>query len=410
MKKLFFTVLTVLGIGSTAVAQDGFTVIQSENNLRGIAISSNGNYIVGSTYEGQSFMYDVQKNSVLTFGLEADARSVSDNGVATGYDVMAPYTFSADGTSAQLEQVGYGGIAESITADGKVIAGSTDWDDAIYATHACIWKDGQVEFLPEPTSEWLGFTNNGTAAQFISNDSSVIVGWIIDDLATFPCIVWRKNTDGSYSALPLGKRYYEPAYGNRPYWTFTATGLSRNGRYIALTVHAADWSAVVLPARYDLETDVLEVCSSENVEEGYSYMSSTIADDGTLVGYAESDNTRKGFIWKSGEPSLKLLAEEYPQISNMAMYDGYFHVPTDITPDGKKILGFGVNSESGAYETYVIDREKLSTGIDNVVSGNNGSNAEVARYTTEGKRIVSPTKGINILKIANGANRKVVVK
>lgn len=410
MKKKFLTVIAVLGISVAATAQEGFTVIESDVNLKGIAISGNGNYVVGSTDEGPAFVYDVQNKEVKSSGLDAEARSVSDEGVAVGYDNVYPYIFKADGTSQKLETKGDYGIAETITTDGKIIAGSTDWDDAQYVTHASIWEDGKLTMLPEPTSDWLGFTNNGTAAKFISDDASVVVGWIIDDLATYPCMVWRKNVDGSYSALPLGRRFYEPADGNRPYWTFNATGLSRNGRYIALSVQAVDRSAVVLPARYDLWTDSLEVCGQSGLDEGVYYYSSNIADDGTLVGYSEDSNTRKGFIWKSGESSLTMLADEYPSISKLAVYDGYFHVPTDITPDGSKILGFGVNTETGIYETYVIDRDKFTTGIESAVSGNAASETAVARYTTDGKKIERPSRGINILQMSDGKSRKVLVK
>lgn len=417
MRKLFLTALAITAAGTIATAQNGLTVIQSENNLQGLSISDNAKFVCGTTSgeDGSSFIYDTEsKNVILNSSVVGgDMRSVSDEGKAVGYgNGSVPYVLNADGTASALEYTGTGGIAETVTPDGKLIAGSTNWDQQQYSTHACIWQDNKVTYLPEPTTEWLGWTMNGTAAKYISKDGSVIVGWIIDDIATFPCIVWRKNVDGSYSALPLSRQYFDGGDGTRHYWNFNATGLSRNGRYIALTVQEPDYDEPTLMARYDLKNQTLEVMNADDagLSPTEGYLSSSIADDGTVVGVLQDvfNQTRKAVIWKAGEEKAKLLAEEFSAISKFAEYDESFHVPTGITPDGKNIVGFASNVDGG-YETYIFNIDEYSgpAGIGNAVNGDSDTKNVVARYTTDGKKIKSPAKGINILKMSDGKSVKV---
>lgn len=416
MKTLFLTTLAIAA-SSIVAAQNGLTVIHSDEYqmLQGLNISDNGKWVTGKIAQGPAFIYDVQNNKVTAAEGESEARCIADDGTAVGYgEGFLPYIFKTDGTSTKLETTGSGGLAETITADGKIIAGSTNWDAQMYSTHACIWQNDKMTYLPEPTDKWLGWTMNGTSAKYISNDGSVIVGWIIDDQATFPVIVWRKNMDDSYSALPLCRQYFDGGDGTRPYWNFNATGLSRNGRYIALTVQKAGWTEPTLPARYDLETQTLEVCEQDGLDLGETkgYYTSMIADDGTIIGYWQDvyNSIRKGYIWKAREAKPKLLAEEFPAISQFAEYDEYFHVPTGITPDGKKITGFA--AITGGYETYILDIDEYSssTGIENTVNDSKEEKTVVARYTTDGKKIKSSAKGINILKMSDGNSIKMNVK
>ena len=90
--------------------------------------------------------------------------------------------------------------------------------------------------LPEPANKWLGFTNNGTSAKYINGDGTVIVGQIIDDMSSYPVVVWHMNTDSTYSVDPICRKYFETGDGNKTYWLFSASAVSNNGKWIALTV------------------------------------------------------------------------------------------------------------------------------------------------------------------------------
>lgn len=75
-----------------------------------------------------------------------------------------------------------------------------------------------------------------------------------------------------------------------------------------------------------------------------------------------------------------------------------------------QVVAFIVNEE----EFYVINADKCDitgyeTGIASVAD-ELGTAGEVARYNAAGQQISAPQKGINIVKLANGTTRKVVVK
>lgn len=399
----------------SASGQNGVKVLTPEDgeghNLMGLQISGNGQYVCGASFEQQSFLTDV-KSGKFVFVDAVDGtelRGVSDGGVASGFIDDNPFTVDINGTQKTIGD--QAGIAEAITPDGKWIVGSSDWDEQ-YSTHACIWTaDGEKRSLPEPTAKWLGFQHYGTAAKYINEDASVICGWMIDNYASYPVIVWRQNEDGSYSADPISRNLFEPEFGDNPYLAIMATGISRNGKYIALTVNPNN-SSKTFPARYNVETDEIELADEASIPEYGMYMSGGIAEDGTLVGYIdEGYSSRQAFIWKAGEKEPVKLSEAYPAATKFTEYDAsMFHVASNITPDGKNILGFGINAD-GNMETYVFNvDEYASTGINNATTGNAGGSkpSKTAQYSIDGKKLPSMAKGINILRMSDGKSRKVM--
>lgn len=416
MKNLIFTFSFVMAAMS-ASAQNGVKVLTppadgQEHNLMVLSISSNGKYVCGGSLEIQSFLTEVSSGKfVFAEGtVSTELRGVSDAGVATGYKDDLPFTMDINGTQKNIGE--QNGIAEDITPDGKWMVGSSDWDQS-YNTHACIWDaEGNKKSLPEPTDKWLGFNIDGTAAKHISDDASVICGWMIDNWASYPVMIWRQNEDGSYSASPISRHLFEAEFeGDKPYLEISPVGLSNNGKYIALTVAPNDDSYKYFPARYNTDTDELEVVDAASIPDYGTYMAGAIADDGTLVGYTdENASTRQAFIWKPGEKTLKLLSEVYPDAKKLAEYDAsQFHCACAITPDGKTIAGFGTNAD-GLIESYVFNVDEYTSGINDATAENaaDGKPVTTARYATDGKKLPDMTKGINILRMSDGRSRKVM--
>ena len=58
---------------------------------------------------------------------------------------------------------------------------------------------------------------------------------------------------------------------------------------------------------------------------------------------------------------------------------------------------------------FMEELENITTGV-NVQTTDEGDVKEVARYTTDGQRISTPVKGINIVKMSDGTVKKVLVK
>lgn len=285
-----------------------------------------------------------------------------------------------------------------------------------YYEHACIWKDGKIEYLPEPTTEEMGFNVNGTSANFCSDDASVIAGYIADDLLTRPLIVWRLQDDGTYKCDPVCKDFFGRYEENteKPYFNFKAANISRNGKYAGVVV--SDDGAVSYMARLDLDTKQIEAFvpdGSGTVAAGTGSEVGGVADDGTIAGWYQTSMalapySRRACMWYPGSEEPVMLSAEY-DYDKLDEYDqaGY-NLLYDITPDGKRGVGLAYNLDY-EYETYVIDFKDGTSGISRATT-QAGSDVETARYTIGGARISTPVKGLNIVKKADGSVMKVMVK
>lgn len=390
------------------------------------AISSNHSYVTGPAIDADNsypgiFVYDWAADkieyaeAVDAFG--GDMRAVTDDGVSVGYNGPA-LTFSFDtGKSEPLAVPNETSscVARDITDDKSIIVGDF-YDNTLFISHACYWKNGLLTALPEPGTDEAGFEVNGTTADFVSADGSVIVGTIVDNFNTKPMILWRLQKDGTYKCDIVCKDYFHDSRtslsDDKPYRVFTPGGLSRNGRYISLSVADVN-STVQRMARYDLTTGTLADAPILNTDAGeMSCICTGIADDGTIVGYAlEGDfsmQNRLAAIWPGGEDYPKLLADDVPSVEEIGTYDLYkLNTVCDVTPDGRWVTGFAYTD--AGYESWILDRGENSSGINVSVDGSKECK-ETSRYTLGGMKIRQAVKGVNIIRMSDGTVRKVLVK
>lgn len=423
MKKILLTLAVIAAASSQSFAQNGLTVFTNPEDgmLELTAISPDGKYIAGSVYgKGQAFVADWKGGNFTYITATADQwgeiedaninlAKVNNNGKAVGYDGESAITFSITGDSLHLENPAY---AKDITDDGSFIVGNCDWDESYY-THACYWNDGVRTLLPEPTDSWATYVVNGTSAEFISEDGSIIAGYGQDDMATYPLLIWSRNRDNkTYSVNVPTKRFFEPGYGDRPYWMCEPISMSKNGTYVALCMESPDGYYAV--GRYNTELDSLDVYkfdgSVEGQEIGCMLIPFGVADDGTIIFTSQDDNTfREGYIWYNLEDAkAQKLAEAFPNVTQFAEYDtNGFHTPSAISSDGRYIGGFATDSE-GNFVSYVFDVTGITNGVNNIT--NNAVKGTATRYTMSGMRVNHAVRGINIIKDANGKVRKTLVK
>ncbi len=392
--------------------------------MMALGISANGQYVTGSTLDGYMFVAD-WKSGKIQFAenydeLGAQGRAVSDEGVAYGFNINA-FSLSIEGDTATFWKEN--SMADGVTRDGEVVVGNVD-EDGDYYTNACYWKDGQRYRLPEPTESWVGFPTGGTAAKYVSDDASTIVGYYIDDFATYPAVAWHRNAgDSTYSVVPFCKRWFDGSMelnAGRPYQVFTPSGVSSDGKWVAMTVQTIDsWTSVM--ARYNLDSDSLEVIAAPSDDyEGLMIYATGIANDGTLIGFVENDNNdRVALYCKAGETTFQKLSDVFPTVEKLQTYDtNGWCLPTGITPNGKYITGYSsvllddsTDEDAGyGYETFVLDTDS-DNGLDGI-NGVNGDEAKaktVATYSTDGRRVnANQYRGLVITKTANGKATKSV--
>lgn len=422
MKKSLLMSAAFLAASTAVMAQNGLTLLPNPTDVytMGFALSADGKYVAGRYSDDVTvFVTDWKAGTTVTATTdEAEEYSyinnVSNLGTGAGYVGTQAGWLKADGTT---KFVGDSSIVKDVTNADDLFVGNEYHNDLMY-THACLWDaEGNRTMLPEPTDEWAGFAVSGTSAEFVTDDKSVIVGYMIDDFYTCPLLVWHLNRDTqTYSADPsLTKKYFAAGWDTEhPYTLFMPTGLSNNGQWIALTVQDQDYNAGV--ARYDLVNDTLEVCMSDNPR--LQMQSTGIADDGTLIGYTSSE----AIYWKAGEAQYTSLAEAFPNAEKLAAFDEQGdHAAFAISADGRYILGQGYQEPADEEQyyndlfSYVLDTEDdgTATGIEMVEKTNaatSASSAVKARYNLRGQRVSANNSGLQIVRMTDGRVRKQIVK
>lgn len=410
----------------TASAQKLTYIPWTDNALlQGTVISDNGKYVAGSDTEGRAFIYDTEKGEIKYFvsdnlgtddsGLaDADVRSITDEGVGVGFidEIAAKFDYSTGKYEKLLSEPS---IANYITSTGKVFG--LTYDNS-YAQTPVMIADGKKTVLPKSSEAWLGFENAGMGIRGGNADGSVLVGYGQDNFDTYPMMIWALNDDNTtYSVIPACKKYLDTSIaldGPQDFDAFEGAAISRNGKYVALIMHGkTDYDHGMLLGRYNVETDTYEEITCPEASADIFYFADAIADDGTIVGYAEDQSTygRFAIIVKAGETEAKRMSEVFPTLTDIATMDANDNnIPCSITPDGRYIQGFGyvdMDESNLCWGTYYIDTKAGSDGIDNATSEAK-SNKVVASYSIDGKKNrPAAANRLHINKLANGKAVKV---
>lgn len=104
-----------------------------------------------------------------------------------------------------------------------------------------------------------------------------------------------------------------------------------------------------------------------------------------------------------GLASIYMYAEKLPTMGNMVFENCDADNCTLYVPKGT--IDMYRQSDFGYFKNIV---ELDATGINNPAASTNLK--EVYRYTTNGRRLLTPTKGVNVVKYNNGSVKKVFVK
>ena len=109
------------------------------------------------------------------------------------------------------------------------------------------------------------------------------------------------------------------------------------------------------------------------------------------------------FLGCKGLASIYMYAEKLPTMGNMVFENCDADNCILYVPKGT--IDMYRQSDFGFFKNIV---ELDATGINNPAASTNLK--EVYRYTTNGRRLPTPTKGINVIKYSNGMVKKELVK
>lgn len=451
MRKTLLAAAAILSMSGALRAQDnGFTLVPNPADDISLTytMSPNGRYVGGYTFvNNQGVVYDTQTKTLKIFGEPqsegtADIRNISNDGKfqilfggSNGEDHSYFYSFDS---MEPLADYGDGSLAKGVSVGGDLVVGCMMNEDGAN-WNACYWDGTTPVFLPEPSDKWTGWVSNdasdprvvnGSSADFVSADKSIICGTVIDNMATYPAVVWRLNRDGkTYSVDLICKKYFDQeGDGSKPYDLFTPNCMSEDGKWIGLTMAKLlpdGWNAVYGFGRYNTDTDELETFfynEEDAIAESYA---SSIANDGTIVGFVGGRQAEKGVLWKAGESAPFYLAEKYVGVPQFAEYDDYGgHMPGFISADGRYITGFGAyyrdngtedeSDDEAGTESYIFDlqNENALTAIEGApaVDKKAADRTVAARYDMSGRRMQNRVAGINILKMRSGKSVKTMEK
>ena len=440
--------------GSMAVMADepSVTLFENQMYLGGYmpeCISADGKYVSGSTFAWAGFVSEWATQNTKVY-LESDGSKYEDygcdlpfinnQGVAVGFDDNG--ALKIDFPNGTLERLRLGGLPDAITQDGSTIVGmyyiskESDFiDPHTIGYQACYWRDGKVNLLPVPDEKDLGFYYNGTRARCISGDGSVILGEIIDRLATYPMILWYRQDDGSYKLDPVCMEYFSDIRDNdgtyKEYVTFHGNALSDNGEWVAMNLRKApEYGEYVkdpiLLGLYNVKTG--EIKNVTYAEDGsiapftlLSVYYNAISDNGTVVGYFNNDEGGvSAFILYADEMQPKVLSEVFPSIEEFQRYEenGTLMVSA-ISANGRYICGMGWDIDEqydlGYYAGFVLDCGEDDSahapgddnGDDDAVDVIEMGSAAPVYYNLQGNPVSNPDRGI-FIKVEGSKAEKIV--
>lgn len=409
---------------------------QTEPELMGFSISSNGNYICGSIQAGAGvFVADSQTGEVKWKAADesgGELRGIDNYGIAIGYidadAVLAPFeTMEVEVLKAPSDVRSF--LGESLSNNGSVLVGS--FTEQSFNTVAAYYsKDSGWNSLPMPSDAEIGnlkdHFNEVSAAKFVSGDGKVILGHL--GSFTFP-IVWKMNDSGEYVPDFFPARFVKGSDedkedDSKPLMGLPAfyTAMSNNGKYVGAVATISDGNGGfrLVPVIYNTEDKTLKIYDApQEIDEwGLGLYPRAIADDGTFIGMigVSMINGNGCFIMKEGSEIAERFVNVFPAYAEkFGQCDEVgFCVPTGISADGSKILGYAYYSadlyegdDPAYYSTFII--EVGESGVDEIQSSLLQGKQD-AIYSIDGRALRGMTKGLNIVHNSDGSVSKVMKK
>lgn len=431
MKKhfLFVSVVAAITIGANA---QSFRFLDfglgepgtDEPGMMGMSISPNGRYVCGAIQMGMGyFMGDLETNKFFFRISEddegADLRDVDNNGLAIGFDGPG-VTVNIDGTRTELKNPSSAYkyvLGEALTNDGSILVGSLV--GAGYVTYAAYSKDGgEWTKLPEIDPAICGvYANRGTAAKIVSGDGRIIGGYV----SSFgPATLWVRNDAGEYEVDPIFTQYAKVTVDENKEWAgFYIQNISNNGKYVLIQGRRNSAPETAVPLVYNTETKEMTIYDEKQTnfdDNNWGITPTAIANNGLFVGVVgQVAANLGGFIMYPGETQAEKLCDAFSEYHDDFVHmDVYgYHMPMSLSENGEYLLGYGYYSPDPYddslmpyFATYVLETG-YDSGVRSLsVSNPTGQQGEI--YSLDGRKLPALTKGINLVRNADGKMIKVL--
>lgn len=339
-------------------------------NTEKVAISGSNGQIYESTDKGLTWK---QVKADELEGTNLYALSLHDDYIIAGGDngVLCRKSFEAEvsmataalygvesGQWTQLDNLGYASdvsvsSAYNISGDGSTTVGLTYVQDGsgVFA-HAVAWtQDGPVDLGSKFQGEY-------TRANAVSYDGSVIAG-LQDKLGPWHATVWYRNEDGTYTEPQYifaeeGMTDDDVNFDDMVDMTTKMPGfaqcVSSDGKWIGGN---GNYAPLDCPWIWSKETGLVKIG-----EPGYNGCVSDMNNDATvLVGWNGSGES--GWIWTEeiGKMDINTFVEKElgVELDGVVLCSVY-----DMSPNGRYIVGYGLNSNSEFFGYRVDLKDWLS--------------------------------------------------
>ena len=441
---------SALLLGALTASAQSFTEFPSEAEMQQtggvqvLGMSSNGRYVIGSTYTAGGFVYDVEENKL---HLTGGASGISDDGTAVAG--LAKRNIHTGKTESLRRPSGVNSflMTTGISADGNIVTGTggADWTQL----RPYYWEGTEAHLLPYPSTDEVGtFKVNGCRANGVSDDGRVIWGNFVANPNTNNLIIWERQADGTYEYVDCWTDLYEPQHGwvydydrgeydfvigPNPYCRLEPYAISGDGELILMrtqenTDEESPANKIGIFHVTDRRVELAPWSPDDPVGKARNFDSRGIANDGTVVGVATEVTLSDAvpFIMYPGQEPV-YLNDAFPQFDRLYYYEdnsykGLPYLAIAISSDGRFVGGYStdiiwyerevsVTNEFGFWG-YVIDRyaEEVNDPENSAVEAIDTDDAgQPVYYTIDGIRIDNPSHGLYIKRTPDGRTTKIIL-